>query len=61
MSILEEMSTLMQQGRAPKVKEAVTRALADGIGAKESLEQGLLSGMSIVGEKFKNNEIVCYL
>ena len=57
MGILEEMSTLMQQGRAPKVKEAVTQALADGIGAKEILEQGLLSGMSIVGEKFKNNEI----
>ena len=57
MSILEEMSTLMQQGRAPKVKEAVTQALEEGIDAKEILEKGLLSGMSIVGEKFKNNEI----
>lgn len=57
MGILEEMSTLMQQGRAPKVKEAVTQALEEGIGAKEILEKGLLSGMSIVGEKFKNNEI----
>ena len=28
-----------------------------GIPAKDVLEQGLLSGMSVVGEKFKNNEV----
>lgn len=56
-AILEEISTLMQQGRAPKVKELVTQALEEGIGPKEILEEGLLSAMSIVGEKFKNNEV----
>lgn len=57
MAILEEISTLMQQGRAPKVKELVAQALEEGIGPKEILEDGLLSAMSIVGEKFKNNEV----
>ena len=57
MSIFEEMSSFLQQGRAPKVKELVEKALADGEKAKAILEDGLLSGMSIVGEKFKNNEV----
>lgn len=57
MAILEEISTLMQQGRAPKVKELVAQALEEGIGPKEILEDGLLSAMGIVGEKFKNNEV----
>ncbi len=57
MSILEEISTFLQQGRMPKVKELVAKALEDGIDAKEILENGLMSGMSIIGEKFKNNEV----
>jgi len=57
MSIFEEMSSFLQQGRAPKVKELVAQALADGEEAKKILEEGLLSGMSIIGAKFKNNEV----
>ena len=57
MSIFEEMSSFLQQGRAPKVKELVTQALADGEDAKKILEEGLLSGMGIIGAKFKNNEV----
>lgn len=57
MSILEEMSTFLQQGRAPKVKELVAQALDEGISPQEILEEGLLSGMNIIGEKFKNNEV----
>ncbi len=57
MEILEEIGTLMQQGRAPKVKELVAQALADGVSAKDILQDGLLSAMGIVGEKFKNNEV----
>ena len=57
MSILNDISSFLQQGRAPKVKELVAQALEDGIPAQEILEQGLLDGMSIVGEKFKNNEV----
>ncbi len=57
MEILNDISTLLQQGRAPKVKEKVEEALAQGITAKDILEQGLLAGMGVIGEKFKNNEV----
>ncbi len=57
MSKFEELSTLVQQGRAKNVKEVVAAALEEGLSAKEILQQGLLAGMSIVGEKFKNNEV----
>ena len=57
MEILNDISTLLQQGRAPKVKEKVQEALDQGISAKDILEEGSLSGMSVIGEKFKNNEV----
>ena len=57
MNILEEMSTFLQQGRAKQVKELVAQAIEEGIAPQEILEKGLLSGMSIIGEKFKNNEV----
>ena len=57
MSITADISSWMQQGRVPKVKELVQQALDEGISAKEILEDGLLAGMSVIGEKFKNNEV----
>ena len=40
-----------------KDAEAVTEAmLAEGIAAKQILDEGLIPGMNVVGEKFKNNE-----
>jgi corrinoid protein of di/trimethylamine methyltransferase len=39
------------------VKELVQQALDAGVKPAEILDQGLLSGMSIVGERFKNNEV----
>lgn len=57
MAILEEMSAFLQKGRAKQVKELVAQAIEEGISAKDILEQGLLSGMSVIGDKFKNNEV----
>lgn len=57
MSIFEEMSSFLQQGRAPKVKELVSQALENGEGPKRILEEGLLAGMAVIGAKFKNNEV----
>ncbi len=57
MSILLEISENLQRGKAKAVKELVKKALEEQIPAKEILEQGLLSGMDVVGEKFKNNEV----
>lgn len=57
MSILSEISTFLQQGRANNVKELVSKALDEGLSAQQILNEGLLSGMGVVGEKFKNNEV----
>lgn len=57
MSILSEISTNLQQGKAKNVKELVQKAIDEGIDAKTILEEGLLHGMGIIGEKFKNNEV----
>ena len=57
MSILNDFSENLQRGKAKVVKELVQQAINDGLSAMEILEEGLLSGMSIIGEKFKNNEV----
>ena len=57
MSIIAEISEFLQKGRAKNVKALVAQALEEGQDPKEILNEGLLSGMMIVGEKFKNNEV----
>jgi len=57
MSILNEISLKLQQGNAKAVKELVQQAIDEGLSAQEILEKGLMAGMNIIGEKFKNNEI----
>lgn len=57
MEILQEISEVLQRGRATKVKELVAQALAEGIKPQVILEEALLSGMSIIGEKFRKNEV----
>ncbi len=57
MSIIQEISELLQKGKAKNVKELVAQALEQGLDPKEILNEGLLSGMMIIGTKFKNNEV----
>ncbi|MGI6562552.1 MAG: corrinoid protein [Clostridia bacterium] len=57
MNILEEISALLQKGRMKEVSALVKKALEEGIEAKDILEKGLIAGMDVVGEKFKNNEV----
>ena len=57
MKILEEISANLQKGKAKIVKELVQQAIDENIPAKQILEEGLLSGMDVIGEKFKNNEV----
>lgn len=54
---MQEISLQLQAGKAKIVKNLVQQALDEGISAKTILEEGLLDGMAVVGEKFKNNEI----
>ena len=39
------------------MKALVQQAIDEGIPAKQIIEEGLLSGMNVIGEKFKNNEV----
>ena len=57
MSILTEISENLQKGKAKIVKELVQQALDEGLNAEQILSEGLLAGMGIIGEKFKNNEV----
>ena len=57
MSILNDISEALQKGRAKQIKVLVPQALEEGIPAKQILEEGLLAGMNVIGEKFKNNEV----
>lgn len=57
MSILVEICENLQKGKAKIVKELVAQAVEQGINPEQILNEGLLAGMNIVGEKFKNNEI----
>ena len=41
----------------PKVIELVRNALDEGVAAKEILNQGLIAGMDIVGEKMENEDM----
>ena len=57
MSILVDISENLQQGRAKEVQVLVQQAVDDGIPAQQILDEGLLAGMNVIGEKFKNNEV----
>lgn len=57
MSVLQEISEYLQKGKAPKVKELVQQAIDEGLSPQDILENGLLAGMNVVGQRFKDNEI----
>ncbi len=57
MDILNEISENLQKGKSKIVKELVGQAIEQGIPAAEILEKGLMAGMNVVGEKFKNNQV----
>ncbi len=57
MDFIQEISDYMQKGRAPKVEELTAQALENGIEPRRILDDALLGGMAVIGEKFKRNEI----
>lgn len=57
MALIQEISEYLQKGRAKNVKALVQQALDENMDPKEILNDGLLSGMMIIGAKFKNNEV----
>ena len=57
MIILDQISENIQKGKAKIVKELVQQAIDEGADPEQILNEGLLAGMSVIGEKFKNNEV----
>lgn len=55
--ILDEISARLQARKAKDVKMLVQQAIEEGISAQRILEKGLMSGMHVIGIKFKNNEV----
>jgi len=43
-------------GKAPEVESLVKEALNENVPVDDILNKGLIAGMGVVGEKFKNNE-----
>lgn len=54
--LLQNISEKLQKGNMPEVVTLTNQAVSEGLEASDILE-GLLSGMGIIGEKFKKNEV----
>ena len=57
MSVVAEIAENLMKGKANDVKDLVEKALADGEEPGKILNEGLLAGMSVIGERFKKNEV----
>ncbi len=57
MADLQAMAEALIKGNRNGVVEMMNAAIAEGVGPKEILEQGLIAGMDVIGERFKNNEV----
>jgi 5-methyltetrahydrofolate--homocysteine methyltransferase len=57
MSIFEEISKELQQGRGEEVVKLVNQALEENYKVEDILNNGLIQGMNIIGAKFKKGEI----
>ena len=49
MEVLQHISESLQKGDHEKVAELTQQAIDDGLSADEILNQGLMSGMDVVG------------
>ncbi len=57
MADLQALADALIKGDRDTVTELTKAALDEGTGPKEVLEDGLIAGMSVVGKRFKANEI----
>jgi 5-methyltetrahydrofolate--homocysteine methyltransferase len=57
MSVLEQIGENLMKGKANDVKALVEQALNEGVAPADILNNGLLAGMGVIGERFKKNEV----
>lgn len=55
--LLESIKQSLMKGKADEVKALCEEATASNIPVETILADGLIAGMSIIGTKFKNNEV----
>lgn len=55
--ILQEISEKLQRGKAKDVAALVTQALESGLAPEAILNDGLVDGMNVIGDKFRNNQV----
>lgn len=55
--ILQEISEKLQRGKAKDVAALVTQALESGLAPETILNDGLVDGMNVIGDKFRNNQV----
>jgi len=53
---LRQIAENIIQGKAPQVGQLVQQAVDEGGDVQKILNEGLLAGMSVVGDRFKKNE-----
>ena len=53
MSVLSKMTSCVIEGNLNDIKDLTQQALAEGISAKDVLDQGLMPGMDHVGVEFR--------
>lgn len=56
MAELNAIAENVINGKAQEVEDLVKEALDEGVPVRDILNEGLIAGMNVVGEKFKNNE-----
>ncbi|MBQ8718690.1 MAG: B12-binding domain-containing protein, partial [Clostridia bacterium] len=56
-ALLQEISEKLQRGKAKDVAALVTEALEQNISPETILNRGLVSGMNVIGDKFRQNEV----
>ena len=57
MSVIDSIFEKLQKGKAKEESALVEQALNEGVKAEDILNDGLVAGMNVVGEKFRNNEV----
>lgn len=57
MAILEDLAAEVIKGEADVAKNLTEEALSQNISAGDILNSGLVAGMNVISERFKNNEI----
>jgi 5-methyltetrahydrofolate--homocysteine methyltransferase len=57
MSVIDEIKDSTIAGNMDKTVAAIDQAISDGMAPGEIIQKGLIEAMTVVGEKFKNNEI----